>query len=133
MIAPDSAGIQRIDRQVLAALQADCTDFGAYYCWLRPSNSEEVRLKRLRRFLKFRPRCEKSGNVRSIIESSKKYAMVDGLLYRRVRSQDGEELRPCAPSGTIRQIFGVVRKHPVKFRKELLHHYHSGVLGHHIG
>ena len=67
----------------------------------------------------------KVGIIQSIIASSKRYVMVDGLLYRKVRTRDGEELRPCAPSGTVRQIFGLVKQHPVRFRRELLHHYHS--------
>ena len=108
MIAPDTSSVQRIDRQILAALQADCSDIGAYYCWLRPYCSDATRIRRLRDLLKRRPRCERHGNTNTVIENSRRYVMVDSLLYRKVRSQDGEELRPCAPSGTVRQIFGLV-------------------------
>ena len=133
VVVPANMPVHRIDRKILASLQKECEDFGPYYQWHRPYSSDETRRRKLNGLKKSRPRMFHRVTVDGVIKTADLYQMIDGLLYRKVRTRDGQELRPCAPSGAMREIFGIVKQHPVPFRRELLHHYHSGVLGHHVG
>ena len=115
MNVSDNMPVHRIDRKILAGLQKECEDFGPYYQWHRPYASDEVRRRKMRQLLRSRPRMFKRVTVDGIIKTANLYETVDGLLYRRVRTRDGQELRPCAPSGAMREIFGIVKQHAVPF------------------
>ena len=72
--------------------------------------------------------------VDGVIKESRRYRLIDGLLYRLVEvSGGGYELRICAPTGSDRAIFALVGLKPMPFRRELIYHYHNGLLGQHTG
>ena len=66
-------------------------------------------------------------------EADHRYKMFDHVLYRIVAAGGGNELRICAPTGSAKQILALVDVKPMQFRRELIYHYHCGLLGQHIG
>ena len=128
-----SALRKRLEALWVARLQAACPDCGPYYAYLREAKSKDEQRRNLVAHLKRRARGEKNVQANGIISAANNFLMADGLIYRRVRKGAGEELRVFAPRGSIKSAFAIYKFVEVPLRKELLMHYHSGILANHVG
>ena len=118
---------------MIAELQVKCRDCGPFYTYYKEAKDEKMRKANVTKAVNDRPRGWKRLTVNGVLVNAQYYALVDGLLYRRVNTRDGEELRICAPTGALREAFVLTAPHPVEFRRELMLHYHNGLLGNHVG
>ena len=118
---------------MIAQLQAECKELGPFYAYLRESKNDRERRERLVKVIKQRPAGWKRLTVNGVIANAQYYSLVDGILYRDVVTRHGKELRVCAPTGSLREAFVLTLPRPIEFRRELMFHYHNGLLGNHIG
>ena len=125
--------VARVERHLIANLQAECDDFGGYYQYIQSDGTEAKKRTALLEYLGRRPRAARDLHPDGMLKHMDKFRLIDGLLYRSVWTRDGAELRICAPTGCLREAYCLVDTREVPFRKELMLLYHNSLFGGHIG
>ena len=132
-IVPKGWPIARVERQLLVQLQKKCEEFGPYYCYHSTDKNADGKKKAVAAYIGQMPRRAPRATAQGVISLANQYVIVDEVSYRIVHTVDGNELRICAPTGEMRQVFAVVQNQPMSFRRELFFHYHNGPFGKHVG
>jgi hypothetical protein len=129
-----------IDRFLLAEAQKTCLHYGPIFAAVEAEIEGSPSQKAVEAFFKTHASRYAAKNDKrkpaAVLQTSQKYEIHDGLLYRRVYDEVDHEiqLRLVAPEGTINRFeFPGLGEEALGIREKVLLHYHNSVLGGHLG
>jgi hypothetical protein len=131
-----SLSVAQVEKGRLAAAQRVCRDLAAYYAALLAQAQGRCVRAALVELSKSEPSYFTGKRIDSVIETSQRYELIDGVLFRRVYDVvEGEvQLRCAVPRVHWGQyeMPGQGLK-PLGYRERIPLEYHNGALGGHQG
>ncbi len=136
MLAKDLSVIG-IERGLLVDKQMACPFFGPIYAACEAADRGENPYKALKEYEREHPEHLAKRKVDSLVKTSDRFELVDGVLMRRVYDPLDREvqLRIVAPEGGMASFYppGQRKKESLGIRERILLEYHSGKMGGHLG